>query len=94
MYQLFSARAELLASQSEITNLVAALLVSAAVGYATIPWLLGFLRTHSTFLFIAYRIVLACVLLGLMSTGRLVPTDGGGSAASHPQQTGAVSQLR
>ncbi len=42
LYQLFAARAELLGSQSQVVNLVVALVVSAAVGYATIPWLLGF----------------------------------------------------
>jgi len=76
LYQLMSAREELLASQSQVVNLVTALVVSAAVGYATIPWLLGFLRTHSTFLFIGYRLALAAVLLGLLATGRLAPEDG------------------
>lgn len=73
LYQLVDARAELLASQSQVTSLVTALVVSAAVGYATIPWLLGFLRTHSTFVFIAYRLILAGVLLCLISTGHLAP---------------------
>jgi undecaprenyl-diphosphatase len=76
LYQLFAARAELLGSQSQVVNLVVALVVSAAVGYATIPWLLGFLRTHSTFVFIVYRLLLASVLLGLLATGRLSASDG------------------
>ena len=76
LYQLIDARAELLASQSQIVNLVVALVVSAVVGYATIPWLLGFLRTHSTFVFIVYRLVLAGVLVWLLTTGRLAATDG------------------
>jgi undecaprenyl-diphosphatase len=80
-YQFVEAREELLASQSQVVNLVTALLVSAAVGYATIPWLLGFLRTHSTFVFIAYRLFLASMLLALLTTGRLSPTDGAGAAA-------------
>jgi undecaprenyl-diphosphatase len=78
VYQFVEARDELLASQSQVVNLVTALLVSAAVGYATIPWLLGFLRTHSTFVFIAYRLFLASMLLALLTTGRLSPTDGAG----------------
>lgn len=73
LYQLIDARAELLASQSQATNLATALMVSAAVGYATIPWLLGFLRTHSTFVFIVYRLLLAGVLLWLITSGRLAP---------------------
>jgi undecaprenyl-diphosphatase len=90
LYQLVDARAELLSSQSQVVNLVAALVVSAAVGYATIPWLLGFLRTHSTFLFIAYRLVLAGVLLGLLASGRLAPDDGAGQSAESPAAVAAV----
>lgn len=92
LYQLVSAREELLASQSQVINLVAALLVSAAVGYATIPWLLGFLRTHSTFLFIVYRLVLAAILLGLLTTGRLAPNDGADQSAEAPAAGVAVAR--
>ena len=87
LYQLVDARAELLASQSQVLNLVVALVVSAVVGYATIPWLLGFLRTHSTFVFIVYRLLLAGVLLGLLTTGRLAAEDG----ASTPGQSAPVA---
>jgi undecaprenyl-diphosphatase len=91
LYQLFAARAELLGSQSQVVNLIAALLVSAVVGYATIPWLLGFLRSHSTFVFIVYRLVLAGVLLGLLASGRLMPDDGAkAGAASSPQSADAL----
>jgi undecaprenyl-diphosphatase len=76
LYQLVDARAELLASQHEVTNLMVALVVSAAVGYATIPWLLGFLKTHSTGVFIVYRLLLAGVLVWLLTTGRLAASDG------------------
>ena len=84
LYQLVDARAELLASQHEVTNLVVALVVSAVVGYATIPWLLGFLRTHSTFVFIVYRLLLAGVLLGLIATGRIAPNEGAPQSADLP----------
>ena len=90
LYKLFDARKELLHSQNDVVNLVAALVVSAAVGYATIPWLLGFLRTHSTFLFIAYRLVLAGVLLGLLASGRLAPDDGASQSAESPAAVAAV----
>jgi len=75
LYQLVSAREELFASQGQVLNLVVALVVSAAVGYATIPWLLGFLRTHSTFVFIVYRLVLAAVIVGLIASGKLQAVD-------------------
>jgi undecaprenyl-diphosphatase len=93
LYQLIDARAELLAGQSEVVNLVAALVVSAAVGYATIPWLLGFLRTHSTFVFIAYRLVLAGVLVWLLSTGRLSATDGESAAPPSNLPTSAAGNF-
>jgi undecaprenyl-diphosphatase len=73
LYQLVKAREELFASQADGVNLIVALVVSAAVGYATIPWLLGFLRTHSTFVFIVYRLLLAGVLLALIAGGKLTP---------------------
>jgi undecaprenyl-diphosphatase len=76
LFNLIEAREELLASQSQVINLVVALLVSAVVGYATIPWLLGFLRTHSTFVFIVYRLLLAGVLLALLASGRIADQDG------------------
>lgn len=71
LYQLVKERETLLASQSQAVGLALALVVTAAVGYATIPWLLGFLRKHSTFVFIVYRLLLAGLLLALLMSGRL-----------------------
>ena len=79
LYQLVEAREELFASRGDAVNLIVALVVSAAVGYATIPWLLSFLRTHSTFVFIAYRLLLAGFLLAMLTSGRL--TDSHSSEA-------------
>jgi undecaprenyl-diphosphatase len=70
-YQLVKARDTLLASQSQVVELVAALVVTAIVGYATIPWLLGFLRKRSTFVFIVYRLLLAGLLVALLLGGRI-----------------------
>jgi undecaprenyl-diphosphatase len=89
VYELVEARYELLASGGQVTNLVVATIVAGLVGYATIPWLLGYLRTRTMWVFIVYRLILAAVLVGLLQTGRLVddkPTDAaamnGGAAAS------------
>jgi undecaprenyl-diphosphatase len=71
IFELIEARHELLASQSQIANLAVGLVGSAVVGYATIPWLLGFLRNHSTFVFIVYRLLLAGLLAGLLASGRI-----------------------
>jgi undecaprenyl-diphosphatase len=47
-------------------------LVAAAVaGYASIAWLLRFLRARSTVPFIIYRVALGLVLIALLATGRL-----------------------
>jgi undecaprenyl-diphosphatase len=71
VFELIEARDELLSSASDVAKLATALVVTAAVGYATIPWLLGFLRHRTTFVFIVYRIVLAAVLLALLAMGRI-----------------------
>jgi undecaprenyl-diphosphatase len=91
LYQLVDAREELLSSQSQVVNLVVALVVSAVVGYATIPWLLGFLRTHSTFVFIVYRLLLAGTLVGLIWAGKLVP-DAGAEGVGPTIQNAAPEQ--
>jgi undecaprenyl-diphosphatase len=47
-------------------------LVAAAVtGYASIAWLLRFLRARSTLPFIVYRVALGLVLIGMLATGKL-----------------------
>jgi undecaprenyl-diphosphatase len=53
--------------------LVVATIVSAVVGYASIWFLLRFLRTHSTGIFIGYRLVVGAAILLLLSAGMLSP---------------------
>jgi undecaprenyl-diphosphatase len=71
LFQLVDARHELLQSSGDGLKLIVALVVTAIVGYATIPWLLGFLRKRTTFVFIVYRLLLAALLLYLLTTGRI-----------------------
>ncbi len=47
-------------------NLAASTLVSALVGYASIAFLLSYLRRHTTYLFIWYRAILGVLILGLL----------------------------
>ena len=47
------------------------LLAAAVAGYASIAWLLRFLRARSTVPFIIYRVALGLVLMALLATGRL-----------------------
>lgn len=42
-------------------------------GYVSIAWLLKFLRTRSTLVFIVYRVLLGAALFGLLGAGLLAP---------------------
>jgi undecaprenyl-diphosphatase len=54
-----------------LANLAVGTLVSAIVGWASIWFLLRFLRTHSTGVFIGYRILVGGAILVMLLTGRL-----------------------
>jgi undecaprenyl-diphosphatase len=71
VFQLIKARDQLLSSSNDAAQLAVALVVTAVVGYATIPWLLGFLRKRTTFVFIVYRLLLAALLVFLLASGRI-----------------------
>ena len=73
IFQLIDARAELLKSSSDAAKLAVALVVTAIVGYATIPWLLAYLRKRTMFVFIVYRLALAALLVWLLATERIAP---------------------
>lgn len=55
-----------------IIPLLAGTAVSFVVAYATIAWLLRYVSRHSFGGFIAYRMVLAAVLVGALATGQLL----------------------
>jgi undecaprenyl-diphosphatase len=71
VFQLVEARGKLLGSSTEAAKLGVALVITAVVGYATIPWLLAYLRKRTMFVFIVYRLLLAALLLWLLATGRI-----------------------
>jgi undecaprenyl-diphosphatase len=54
-----------------LITLGAGTLVSAIVGYASIWFLLRFLRTHTTGVFIGYRLIVGIAILVMLFTGRL-----------------------
>jgi undecaprenyl-diphosphatase len=56
-----------------VTNLVVATIVSAVVGYLSIAFLLSYLRRHTTYVFIGYRLIIGAVILALVLTGRVAP---------------------
>ena len=58
-------------SSVEILNVLVAGLSAFVVGYATVAFLLDFLRRHTTWVFIIYRIALGIMLLVLLGLGKL-----------------------
>ena len=69
VYEFWKDRREILGSQEDAVALIVASLVSGLVGYASIAFLLGFLKRHSTWVFIGYRLILGGVLLILLNAG-------------------------
>jgi len=69
--ELYDERHELLGSQESVVNLALATVIAGLIGYASIAFLLRYLKTHSTYLFILYRLVLTAVLLILLWKGLL-----------------------
>ena len=58
-------------SQEGGAPLVVGLVVAAITGYASIAWLLQFLRTRTTFPFIVYRVLAGAAIFALLATGYL-----------------------
>ena len=71
IFECIQARHELLATQEHVLNLLAATFVSFVVGYVSIAFLLGYLKKHTTWLFIIYRLALGGILLALLLGGKL-----------------------
>ncbi len=66
-------RHELLGAPGAGRNLVVATVVAIIVGYAAVAFLMNYLKRHTTWVFIIYRLVLGAGLLALLSSGRLQP---------------------
>jgi len=73
LLELVKERQSLLESQESAGLLLMATLVAFITGYASIAFLLHFLRRHSTWPFIVYRIALGSAVLGLLASGYLSP---------------------
>jgi len=73
--ELVEERKALLASSHDAVKLIVAIVIAGIVGYITIPWLLGYLRRRTTFVFVVYRLILAAVLFYLLFTNRIPPTS-------------------
>lgn len=70
----------LLESEAEGRPSTVALVVGTVVafgsGWAAIAWLMRYLRTRSTMVFVVYRVALGLVLIGLLQAGVLQPLSG------------------
>lgn len=69
--ELVKERESLLSSDIGGLNLIVATAVSGVIGYASIAFLLNYLKNHSTYLFIIYRIIVGLGLLYLLSAETL-----------------------
>ncbi|MCG8342204.1 MAG: undecaprenyl-diphosphatase UppP [Chlorobiales bacterium] len=69
IYQLYETRDVLMASSSELVNLIAATFFAGVIGYLSIAFLISYLKKHTTSLFILYRIALGVGILGLIAAG-------------------------
>jgi undecaprenyl-diphosphatase len=73
VFELFRARHELLATSASIEHLVVATVLALIVGYASIAFLLNYLKKHTTWIFIIYRLALGALLFALLHAGKLTP---------------------
>ena len=67
-YELFSQRALLLSGESAVTSLIIAAVVSGAVGYWSIWFLLSFIKKNSLLIFVIYRIAFGILIIILLSS--------------------------
>jgi undecaprenyl-diphosphatase len=62
-----------LLSGTSMMNLVVSTVVSGIVGYASIAFLMNYLRSHTTYIFIVYRLIVGALILGLLFTEIIQP---------------------
>ena len=63
LLELYKTWAVISASTENITNIIVATLVAGIVGYASIGFLLTYLKKHTTTIFIAYRLIAGAAIL-------------------------------
>ncbi len=73
LFELYKTRQIIASSPGNITNLVVATVMAGIVGYASIAFLIHYLKNHTTTLFITYRLVAGAGILLLLFTGVLQP---------------------
>lgn len=71
VYELWEVRNQILSDN--LWSIVISTIVSGIVGYLSIAFLLSYLKKHSTFIFIYYRIILGVLIFFLLITKILLP---------------------
>jgi undecaprenyl-diphosphatase len=94
-HQLWKERSVLLRGEEEVLNLAIATVVSGVVGYAAIALLIRYLKTHTTYVFVAYRIALGLAILALLATNRVEdrPESAAAGREARPAQTISSTSL-
>lgn len=72
LYELFDERKNL--GGVNMMPTIVATIVSFAVGYAAIAWLIKYLQKRGVMVFVIYRVALGFILLALLQTGKLHAT--------------------
>jgi undecaprenyl-diphosphatase len=73
IYKLYQTWGIITSSPENMTNILAATIAAGIVGYASIAFLINYLKKHTTTIFIAYRLVAGMAILYLVTTGVLRP---------------------
>ncbi len=73
LLELYKTWGAVTASSESMTNILVATLIAGIVGYASIAFLINYLKKHTTTIFIAYRLVAGAAILYLVTTGVLLP---------------------
>ena len=73
LLQLYKTWGSITASSESATNIAVATVAAALVGYASIAFLLNYLKENTTTIFIIYRLLAGATILYLVFTGYLLP---------------------
>jgi undecaprenyl-diphosphatase len=71
--ELIKEREQLFSPEIGMVNVIVATVVSGIVGYASIAFLLNYLKNHTTYLFIVYRIIVGIALFAVLNAGIIAP---------------------
>ncbi len=87
LLELYKTWGTVTASSESTTNILVATLAAGIVGYASIAFLINYLKKHTTTIFIAYRLVAGAAILYLVITGVLPPEAKSGNDSQRKNAT-------